>query len=116
MENAEERGNAINPKWFELHSSRAIESEDLTVFMRATVLVLDVLVWWTAVIAWMIHEGGKGSRSWRTQVRLVARNLSCYREAESDDWDHDRLASTVIDLDRQWPFSVSCCIWLDVLR
>lgn len=61
-------GSLLNPEYFELYISRGAASPDLVTFMRATVLVLEVAVWWSAVIVWVMQEGEKGGRSWRTRV------------------------------------------------
>ena len=41
----------INPTWVALHTSRGFESYDHKLFMRYTVLVVDVLVYFTAALA-----------------------------------------------------------------
>ncbi len=42
-------GNMINPAWMKLYASRGIETCDSKLFMRATVLVSDILIFFPAV-------------------------------------------------------------------
>ncbi|KAK2908123.1 dolichyl pyrophosphate Man9GlcNAc2 alpha-1,3-glucosyltransferase isoform X1 [Channa argus] len=45
----------INPEWVELHKSRGYESPTHKLFMRATVLVADLLVYIPAVVLYSLH-------------------------------------------------------------
>ncbi|ETW81711.1 glycosyltransferase family 57 protein [Heterobasidion irregulare TC 32-1] len=58
-------GSLINPTWFVLDKSRGIESEGSKVFMRATVLMLDHIVYVPAL--WMFTRVWHAGRSRRTQ-------------------------------------------------
>lgn len=44
------RGNLINTDWFAWKESRGFESEDAKLYMRATVLVLEILIYFSAVL------------------------------------------------------------------
>ena len=61
------RGSSFDPSWFTLESSRGIETPGSKLFMRFSVVVLDVLVYvpalYTFVHAW------QGTRSSRKRVR-----------------------------------------------
>jgi alpha-1,3-glucosyltransferase len=61
-------GSRINPSWFALDSSRGIESADSKVFMRATVLALDSLIYIPALL--MFVRTWQNTRSKRTQVHF----------------------------------------------
>ena|ERR1700729_1600231 len=61
-------GSHINPTWFALDSSRGIETQDSTVFMRSTVLLLDALIYIPALL--MFARTWQGTRSKRTQVHI----------------------------------------------
>jgi alpha-1,3-glucosyltransferase len=63
-------GSWINPEWFALDDSRGFESDESKVFMRATVLALDTLVYIPALV--MFVRTWQGSRSKRTQVSRLA--------------------------------------------
>ncbi|KAG0346524.1 Glucosyltransferase-like protein [Podila minutissima] len=43
-------GNMINTDWFAWKESRGFESEDAKLYMRATVLVLEILIYFSAVL------------------------------------------------------------------
>ena len=60
----------LDPSHFALDTSWGQSPPDLVTCMRFSVLSLEGLVWWSAVVAWMIQEGGKGGRSWRSQVSV----------------------------------------------
>lgn len=53
--------NRINPKWIELLASRGFESNELKVFMRLTVLALDLLLFIPAMILFSKRQGFKPS-------------------------------------------------------
>lgn len=42
--NFHKRGSAINSSWFELSASKGFESDELKTFMRAMVILADLLV------------------------------------------------------------------------
>jgi len=46
-------GTMINPEWMALHESRGVETLELKMFMRATVLVADILVLVPAILLWV---------------------------------------------------------------
>ncbi|KAF7977800.1 hypothetical protein HWV62_2711 [Athelia sp. TMB] len=58
-------GSRINPTWFALDASRGIETPESKIYMRATVLVLDALIYIPALV--MFVSAWQGSRSLRTQ-------------------------------------------------
>lgn len=45
----------INPEWVELHKSRGLESPAHKLFMRATVLVADLLIYMPAVVLYCLY-------------------------------------------------------------
>lgn len=49
------RGNWINPRWFELDKSRGIESHELKVFMRFTVIISDYLLFIPSFLFYTHH-------------------------------------------------------------
>ncbi len=59
-------GSWINSTWFALDASRGIEDPESKVFMRATVLVFDFLVYCPAVV--LFTKIWQGNRSSRAQV------------------------------------------------
>ena len=67
------RGSIVNPKWFALYSSRGFEDQLLKVYMRATVLISEYLVYIPAVIILNRKLGRlRGVNSWESSVALVA--------------------------------------------
>ncbi|KAI4122324.1 MAG: hypothetical protein LQ338_005884 [Usnochroma carphineum] len=66
-------GSVIDPTWFALFSSRGIESQLLKVYMRATVLISEYLVYVPAAIILNRKLGRiRGVSSWESSVALVA--------------------------------------------
>lgn len=59
-------GSLLNSAWFALDTSRGHESAESQVFMRATVLVSDLLVYFPAVVFFV--RAWHSNRSRRTQV------------------------------------------------
>ena len=45
----------INPKWFELDTSRGMETDALKVFMRFTVIISDCLLYIPAILAYAYY-------------------------------------------------------------
>ncbi len=43
--------------------------------MRFSVLAYEALAWWSAVVAWLVYEGQKNGRSWRSQVGLTCLDM-----------------------------------------
>lgn len=68
-------GYWINPAWVALDASRGIETSESKVFMRATVLAWDLLIYVPALL--MFVKTWQASRSNRTQVRCCF--LDCAR-------------------------------------
>lgn len=67
------RGSFINSDWFALHSSRGIEQELLKVYMRATVIVSEYLVYIPAAIIFNRKLGQlRGVNKWESSIALVA--------------------------------------------
>jgi hypothetical protein len=62
------RGSFLEPSWFALNDSRGIETPMNKVFMRATVLVSDYLIYVPAL--WAFTRVWLASRSKRTQVSV----------------------------------------------
>ncbi|EXJ74625.1 alpha-1,3-glucosyltransferase [Cladophialophora psammophila CBS 110553] len=68
-----EVGSLFNPTWFELEKSRGMEEPDLKVFMRATVILSEYLVYVPALIIFLRHFSrihGTGTTS--ASIALVA--------------------------------------------
>lgn len=63
-------GTLINPDWFALYSSRGYESQSLKVFMRATVIISEYLVYVPALIIFIRHY------SRHQQTGSTARNIA----------------------------------------
>lgn len=53
--------NKINPKWVALHTSRGYESPDHKLFMRYTVLLADVAIYFPAVFVFSLYCLGRKS-------------------------------------------------------
>ncbi|OLL26515.1 Dolichyl pyrophosphate Man9GlcNAc2 alpha-1,3-glucosyltransferase [Neolecta irregularis DAH-3] len=85
-------GNLINSKWFELDVSRGIESEALKVFMRATVVVCELVFYVPAVIGFV--------KRW-TRVKGFDRGAQVFRMAyfysRAGIFHHHYSASTSVD-------------------
>lgn len=63
----------INPAWVELRASRGLESLDLKVFMRATVLVSEYLIYIPACVICLRRLGRlTGVASWDISIALTA--------------------------------------------
>lgn len=67
--NPKTSGSWIEPSWFALEVSRGYETQESKTFMRATVLLSDLLVYFPAVflfVKWFLQH-----RSGRTQVSIM---------------------------------------------
>lgn len=66
-------GSSINPAWFALHASRALDDPMLKVYMRATALASEYLVYVPAVVIF-VRRFSLRSRltSWDATIALVA--------------------------------------------
>lgn len=66
-------GSLINPAWFELDKSRGLEDEDLKVFMRATAILSEYLVYIPAVVIFLRHYSrAHGTGVTSMSIALVA--------------------------------------------
>ena len=66
-------GSLINPSWFALFSSRGLHDANLKVFMRATVLVSEYLIYIPAVVVFTRRFSRlNGVSTWSSAVALVA--------------------------------------------
>lgn len=66
-------GSILDPAWFALDRSRGIETPDLKVFMRATVIISEYLVYVPALIIFLRHFGrSQGVGTTSSSVALVA--------------------------------------------
>lgn len=74
----------MNPDHFDLDTSWGRSPPDLITFMRMSVLTLEMLVWWSAVVAWFVVEGRRTGRSWRSQVSQVRVLLHVRSTADVD--------------------------------
>ncbi|KAL7419523.1 Glucosyltransferase-like protein [Cryptotrichosporon argae] len=61
-------GSLFDPAWFALDTSRRNEAAPLVHFMRMTVLVLEAVVWWSAVVVWLRAQARREGRTWRAQL------------------------------------------------
>lgn len=69
-------GSLLNPSWFALDTSRGAESLGLKAFMRASVLIWEVFVYWSAVYAWIFwRRDSAGSRRTKVPAILLLRVL-----------------------------------------
>ncbi|KAK2629174.1 hypothetical protein QTJ16_002277 [Diplocarpon rosae] len=66
-------GGLINRSWFDLHASRGLEDPALKIFMRATVIFSEYLVYVPAAVVF-VHRLTKlqGINSWNASVALTA--------------------------------------------
>lgn len=66
-------GALINPTWFALHTSRGLEDDMLKIYMRATVIVSEYLIYVPAVIIFVRrYSRAYGVHSWDASVALLA--------------------------------------------
>ena len=66
-------GALIDPSWFALYSSRGLEDPTLKIFMRATVLVSEYLIYIPAVVIFVRRFSRlNGVAAWSASVALVA--------------------------------------------
>lgn len=66
-------GGIINPAWFALHTSRGLDDPILKVFMRATVIVSEYLVYIPAAVIFVRRLSKlQGVNSWVASIALVA--------------------------------------------
>ena len=65
-------GSWTEPSWFALDASRGIETDGSKVYMRATVLMCDLLYVWAVI---MFTRTIQATRSARTQVRASYHDL-----------------------------------------
>jgi alpha-1,3-glucosyltransferase len=66
-------GALINPSWFALHSSRALEDPALKIFMRATVIVSEYLIFIPAAVIFVRRFSRlAGVHTWDSSLALVA--------------------------------------------
>lgn len=78
--NTRASGSLIDPSWFTLETSRGIETYDSKLFMRATVVAFDMMVYIPALYAFtrIWHR----TRSSRTQVLVPLIMIIAYRSTE----------------------------------
>ncbi|KAF2109460.1 glucosyltransferase [Lophiotrema nucula] len=66
-------GSAINPEWFALYKSRALDDPNLKIYMRATVFVSEYLIYIPAVIIFLRRYSRlQGVNIWEASIALVA--------------------------------------------
>ncbi|CAK7272670.1 Glucosyltransferase-like protein [Sporothrix epigloea] len=66
-------GSRIDTSWFALHASRGLETPELKIFMRATVIVSEYLIYIPAVVIFVRRFSRlSGVASWTASVALVA--------------------------------------------
>lgn len=66
-------GSLIDPSWFALYTSRGSADTNLKIFMRATVIVSEYLIYIPAVVVFVRHFSRlNGVGTWTASVALVA--------------------------------------------
>ncbi|KAJ2898822.1 putative dolichyl pyrophosphate Man9GlcNAc2 alpha-1,3-glucosyltransferase [Zalerion maritima] len=66
-------GSFINPEWFALYTSRGSDDADLKVFMRATVLVTEFLIYVPAVVVFTRRYSKlNGVANWSASMAILA--------------------------------------------
>ncbi|PGH09632.1 hypothetical protein AJ80_07661 [Polytolypa hystricis UAMH7299] len=66
-------GSRLDPKWFALGTSRGIEEPLLKVYMRATVVVSEYLIYIPAIVIFLRrYARQQGVHSWAASIALVA--------------------------------------------
>jgi len=66
-------GSAINPTWFALDESRALDDPSLKIYMRATVFVSEYLIYVPATIIFLRRYSRlEGVNIWESSIALVA--------------------------------------------
>ncbi|KAJ5219948.1 CAZyme family GT57 [Penicillium chermesinum] len=66
-------GSIFNPAWFALDESRGFESADLKVYMRATVIISEYLIYIPAVVTFLRrYTRMHGVHAWSASIALVA--------------------------------------------
>ncbi|KAF7674888.1 glycosyltransferase family 57 protein [Alternaria burnsii] len=66
-------GSAINPKWFALDESRALDDPSLKIYMRATVFVSEYLICVPAIVIFLRRYSRlEGVNIWESSIALVA--------------------------------------------
>ncbi|KAH7379307.1 ALG6, ALG8 glycosyltransferase family-domain-containing protein [Phaeosphaeria sp. MPI-PUGE-AT-0046c] len=66
-------GSAIDPDWFALYESRALDDPSLKIYMRATVLVSEYLIYVPAVVIFLRRYSRlEGVNVWESSIALVA--------------------------------------------
>lgn len=66
-------GSAINPEWFALDESRALDDPSLKIYMRATVFITEYLTYIPAVIIFLRRfSRAEGVNVWEASIALVA--------------------------------------------
>ncbi|KAJ5738408.1 CAZyme family GT57 [Penicillium malachiteum] len=66
-------GSAVDPAWFALDDSRGFEHPDLKIYMRATVVVSEYLIYVPAVVTFLRrYTRMHGVHAWSASIALVA--------------------------------------------
>lgn len=66
-------GSLIDPSWFALHTSRGLDDPTLKVFMRATVIISEYLVYIPAVVIFVRRLSKlQGVNTWTASIALTA--------------------------------------------
>ncbi|KAH7087212.1 ALG6, ALG8 glycosyltransferase family-domain-containing protein [Paraphoma chrysanthemicola] len=66
-------GSAIDPEWFALNESRGLDDPSLKVYMRATVLVSEYLIYVPAIVIFLRRYSRlEGVNIWEASIALVA--------------------------------------------
>jgi alpha-1,3-glucosyltransferase len=66
-------GEIIDPSWFALHTSRGLDDPTLKVFMRATVIISEYLMYIPATVIFVRRLSKlQGGNTWTTSIALTA--------------------------------------------
>lgn len=66
-------GGLIDPSWFALYTSRGLENESLKVFMRATVIISEYLIYIPAAVIFVRRFSRfYGINAWHSSIALLA--------------------------------------------
>jgi alpha-1,3-glucosyltransferase len=66
-------GSAINPSWFTLFESRALDDSSLKIYMRATVFISEYLIYIPAIIIFLRrYSRAEKVNVWEASIALVA--------------------------------------------
>ena len=95
----------INPNWVALNQSRGYESYEHKIFMRYSVLAVDILIYFTATIAYCRLVYSSRAALWE---RVCCNHKYCYYKL------HSRLFNTLYAPSILYPPSCTCCVYTEL--